>query len=125
MEFGRVVITSHRTLIGVILPTLSRHFIYSKPWNPVIKCPIRFSSCRLQCPFIDIPSSMMEHTDNKFHKDQIELAMHALVKSIKHRSSFVKPWQIAESIEPDIRWVGVDFGAIWWSQSYAITLLGM
>ena len=30
MEFGRVVITSHRTLIGVILPTLSLAFYLFK-----------------------------------------------------------------------------------------------
>ena len=62
-------------------------------------------TCRLQCPFIDIPSSMMLDDGRRFNDDQIDLAMHDLIQSIQHRSSFVKPWHIAESIEPDIRCV--------------------
>ena len=65
--------------------------------------PATASTCRLQCPFIDIPSSMMLDDGRRFNDDQIALAMHELIQSIQHRSSFVKPWHIAESIEPDIR----------------------
>ena len=48
---------------------------------------------------------MMTDSSRRFHEDQIGLAMHHMVKCIKHRSSFVQPWQIAESLEPDIRYV--------------------
>ena len=59
---------------------------------------------RLQSPFIDIPSSMMVDSSRRFHEDQIGLAMHQLVRCIKQRS-FVNPWHMAESIEPDLRLV--------------------
>ena len=58
---------------------------------------------RLQCPFIDIPSSMMVDPLARFHEQQIGLALHKMVQCIRHRSSLFKPLQIAESIEPDIR----------------------
>jgi p190RhoGAP, pG1 and pG2 domains len=63
--------------------------------------------CRLQCPFVDVPSSMMVNASRRFHEDQIGLAMHQLIIAIKRRSSaYVRPWHVtAESMEPDIRFV--------------------
>jgi hypothetical protein len=62
-----------------------------------------FLAPRLQCPFIDIPSSMMTDTGRKFNPDQVQWAMVELVQCIRHRALIVNPWQVAESIEPDIR----------------------
>ena len=62
---------------------------------------------RLQCPFVDVPSSMMPaaaDTSQRYHADQLQLAMHSLLHCIRHRSAlFVKPTQMADSLEPDIR----------------------
>lgn len=65
---------------------------------------------RLQCPFVDVPSSMMVHSNQCFfHEDQIGLAMHNLVLCIKRQrstSSLTNLWpHYAESIEPDLRFV--------------------
>lgn len=65
---------------------------------------------RLQCRFIDLPSSLMEKTRNRFHQDQIELAIHSLVQCIKYRSTSFTDWHMAETIEPDIRCVTRGWG---------------
>ena len=42
----------------------------------------------------------------RFHGDQVQLAMHSLLQCIKHRSAlFVRPAPMADSLEPDIRYM--------------------
>jgi len=62
---------------------------------------------RLQCQFVDIPSSMMINPSSRFHSDQIALAMHHLIVMMKQRPmTSLSPWTtVADAIKPDIRLV--------------------
>jgi len=62
---------------------------------------------RLQCQFVDIPSSMMINPSSRFHGDQIALAMHHLIVMMKQRPMMSSlPWTtVANAVKPDIRLV--------------------
>jgi len=65
------------------------------------------SACvrRLQCQFVDIPSSMMINAYSRFHGDQIALAMHHLIVMMKQRPmTSSSPWTtVTDAVKPDIR----------------------
>lgn len=58
---------------------------------------------RLNCHFVDIPSSMMVGSSRFFYKDQVGLALHTMVTLLKHKATLGSSWQLSTNLKSELR----------------------